>query len=116
MHWLEKDVDSEESVEGRFATVFDGMAIVQSVNPNGKTFGDLSKQLLKTVMSLGKDSERIDVVFDVYRVEPIKNAERIRRGTANLLFQKILPNQQIKAVACISIMFCKQKSFDKFPC
>ena len=36
MHWLEKDVDSEESVEGRFAKVFDGMAI-QSVNPNGKT-------------------------------------------------------------------------------
>ena len=96
MHWLENDVDSEESVEGRFATVFDGMAIIQSVNPNGKTFGDLLKQLLKTVMSLGKDSARIDVVFDVYRAESIKNAERIRRCTSNILFQKILPNQQIK--------------------
>ena len=42
------------------------MAVVQKAKTNDKTLSKLSEQLLKTVLSLGKDSERIDVVFDVY--------------------------------------------------
>ena len=75
LHALEKDIVPEETVDDRTVTVIDGMALVQKAKTIGKTFGDLSDTLLRTVMALGKDSQRIEVVFYVYRDESIKNMQ-----------------------------------------
>ena len=57
-------------------TVLDGMALVQKLRTSGKTFRELSQDLAEIVLALGKNSSRIDLVFNVYRDESIKNAER----------------------------------------
>ena len=48
-------------------------------------------------MSEGKDCTRIDIVFDVYKVISIKNAERSKRGESDAsVFKEILPGHNIK--------------------
>ena len=47
-------------------SLLDGMAFIQMTKTAAQTFGDLSDTLLRTVLFLGKDSKRIDLVFDVY--------------------------------------------------
>ena len=41
----------------------------------------LADNMLSMVLHEGTDSQRIDVVFDVYRDSSIKNAEREKRGS-----------------------------------
>ena len=72
------------------------MALIQKAKTARQTFGDLSYTLLRTVLFLGKDSKRIDLVFDVYWDQSIKNAERLRKGSGNLVFQNLKPSQPIK--------------------
>ena len=96
LHTLEKDVTPDNTVEGNIVTVLDGMALIQKAKTAGQTFGDLSDTLLRTVLFLGKDSKRIDLVFDVYWDQSIKNAERLRKGSGNLVFQNLKPSQPIK--------------------
>ena len=48
------------------------------------------------MVNLGKQSDTINLVFDVYRDESIKNAERIRRGEGNLVFQNLISSQPVK--------------------
>ena len=45
---------------------------------------------------MGKECQRVDVVFDVYRDASIKDVERNRRSTGQLTLQKIIPNFPIK--------------------
>ena len=61
LHTLEKNVTLDNTVEGNIVTVLDGMALVQKAKTAGQ-----SDTLLRTVLFLGKDSKRIDLVFDVY--------------------------------------------------
>ena len=79
LHTLGKYVTPDDTVEGNVVTVLDGMALIQTAKTAGQTFGDLSDTLLRTVLFLRKDSKRIDLVFDVYCDQSIKNAERLRR-------------------------------------
>ena len=44
------------------------------------TFGEVSEKLLNTVLTSNTSSQRIDVVFDVYRDQSIKDAERANHG------------------------------------
>ena len=62
----------------------------------GKTFFQLSEQLLRRVLSLGYSSKRIDIIIDVYKDDSIKYAEQLRRGKETLLFRNIISDQQIK--------------------
>ena len=96
LHMLEKDVDPVEDVEGDTIVIVDGMAVVQKTRICDKTFGQLSECVLRTVVNLGKHSAIIHLVFDVYRNESIKNAERNRRGEGNLLFQSLISSQPVK--------------------
>ena len=56
------------------------MSLVQKMNGNNKTFGQVAESLFTQVLHEGAQSERIDVVFDVYRHTSIKDAERLNRG------------------------------------
>ena len=64
LHALEKDFTSDDNFAGETVTVLDGMALVQKTRTTRETFGVISDILLRTVLFLGKDSKRIDLVFD----------------------------------------------------
>ena len=96
LHKLEKGVESITSNLDDAVIIIDGMALVQTAKTSGLTFGELAKQLLTTSLAIGNRSTRIDIVFDQYRKNSIKNAERSRRGVGSLLFKSIIPSQSIQ--------------------
>ena len=70
------------SPTGRSSTlVIDGQALVMSLGrpPDCNTFTEYADRFTKTVLTLGKDFNRIDVTFDRYREFSIKNATRKKR-------------------------------------
>ena len=94
---IEKDMATTDMATGRRATVVDAMGIVQKVHGEQLTFDELSDRILKQILTDGRGSERIDVVFDMYRDQSIKNAERINRGsTQGIVFSQIRPGHRIK--------------------
>ena len=77
------------------AAVFDAVAIIQRHKPTG-TFGNLSKGILRNIIKVAQ-TNRIDVVFDVYRIHSIKNAERSRREKdTSVRFTSFLPEHVVK--------------------
>ena len=77
---LQKNVQSADSIPQPSACVIDGMALVQRLKGDQKTFAAVAGTLLGRVLNEGGSSDRIDVVFDDYREESIKNAERENRS------------------------------------
>ena len=58
------------------------MAIVHKIKGDQKTFGDIASHILFKALHEASDSHRIDIVFDVYKEDSIKTAERqLRRAT-----------------------------------
>lgn len=77
---LQKNVTVAEQLPGNSASVVDGMNLVQRVKGDQVTFGDVANTVLSMALREGADSDRIDVVFDTYRENSIKNSERSLRG------------------------------------
>ncbi|KAJ8403211.1 hypothetical protein AAFF_G00354280 [Aldrovandia affinis] len=77
---LEKQVLPAETIPGPSATIIDGMSLVQKMKGNDQTFSQLAASALTQILHEGARSQRIDVVFDVYQEDWIKNAERANRG------------------------------------
>ena len=77
---LQKGLEAVENLPSRSACIIDGMAMVQRLNGDHKTFREVADLLLSMVLREGASSSRIDVVFDDYREITIKNAEREKRG------------------------------------
>ena len=69
-----------EKLGSASACVFDDMSVIQKVNANSKTSGELATDTLKKILREGQTSDRIDVVFDVYHETSVKNAKRVKRG------------------------------------
>ena len=62
--------------------IIGGMAMVQKIRGDQKTFAEVADSMTSMVLhKLGTDSQRINVVFDVYRESLIKNAKREKRGS-----------------------------------
>ena len=57
-------------------SVTDGMNLVQHLRGSQKTFAEIAEFLLSVALDEGTSSDRIDVVFDDYREDAIKSAER----------------------------------------
>lgn len=74
---------SNQSAPPTTCTVFDFMlharTIAAAAASSMKTFGDFAEMILNRIISLSKEAERVDVVFDVYQANSIKAGERIRR-------------------------------------
>ncbi|KAG1668544.1 hypothetical protein GQR58_017833 [Nymphon striatum] len=93
---LEKNIEYVESVPQNSATLLDGMAVVQKLKiDQSNTFGDIAQKFSASISQAGFASKRIDVVFDVYIENSIKNAERVRRGTSSLQFGTLLDNSKV---------------------
>jgi len=93
---LKKVLSPVERLPENSSTVIDGMALVQHLEANHMYFSDVSKLFL-TALCEGGSSGRIDIVFDVYRSESIKNAERVNRGAfSGISFRTIAPGHIVK--------------------
>jgi len=80
---LEKNATPAETMPRSSTYIIDGMGLVQKLSGNNKTFAELAKSALSRVLHEGAPSRRIDVVFDVYLEESIKNAERCNSGSGS---------------------------------
>ena len=56
----------------------------------------MSEKLLDEIPKTRRSASQIHVVFDVYKTDSIKNAERIRRSSGQLHFRTIVASQKIK--------------------
>uniref|UniRef100_UPI00358F5653 uncharacterized protein n=1 Tax=Myxine glutinosa TaxID=7769 RepID=UPI00358F5653 len=75
------------------------MANVQKMmaNTTNASFGEDSKSISSAVLREGRVNCRIDVVFDVYKENSIKNAERVKRGSESAMtFGKIASGHRLK--------------------
>ena len=73
------------------------MSIVQKLDGNQKTFGDIAKTVLKIVIREGDKCDRVDVVIDVYREGSIKDAERVNRGSGfGVKFRSLATGHKVK--------------------
>ena len=63
------------------ARIMDGMAMIQKIRGDQKTFAEVAESLMYLVLNEGTDSQRVGVVFDVYRDNSIKNPETEKRGS-----------------------------------
>ena len=87
-----------ESLHDNVATIVDAMSIVQRIKGAQKIFGDIAKKTFNTMMAEAKSAKRIDVVFDVYRDNSVKNIERVenRSATTVLRFNQVLQTHKIQ--------------------
>ena len=93
---LEAKASPADEMESPSACIIDGMSIVQKMKGDKLTFAELAEQMLDFVLRIGAGSERIDVVFDVYRQLSIKGAERTMRGAdTGIRFTNIIPGHKI---------------------
>ena len=69
---LRKNVPVGESIQQPTATIIDGMSLIQKTRGDNRTFGDVTSSILSTVLNESRDSQQVDIVFDVYRQGSIK--------------------------------------------
>ena len=62
---VEKLTEPLDSLPDAYASIFDGMAIVQKARATELTFGELAHQTFQSILSSSRGTKRIDVVFDV---------------------------------------------------
>lgn len=93
---LQKDITAADVIPQPCARIIDGMAMVQKMRGDQKTFAEVADCLMSITLNEGTDSQRIDVVFDVYKEESIKNAEREKRGSeSGHVFKNIKADHKI---------------------
>ena len=78
--FLQKNEQPAEKIPSNSAAIIDGMNLVQKVNADHLSFGDVADAILNMVLGEGAHSKRIDVVFDTYQEMWIKNSQRSLRG------------------------------------
>ena len=97
MHDIAQNVPVVEVFTEKSACIEYGMSIVQKLDGNQKTFGDIAKTVLTIVIREGDQCDRVDVVFDVYREGSIKDAERVNRGSGSgVKFRSLATGHKVK--------------------
>ena len=95
--FLEKKAAAAHAIPTPSACIIDGMSLLQKIHGDNMTFNNIAMTLFNSALHIGSESDRIDVVFDVYTDMSIKNAERIKRGSeSGILFGQIVPGHKIK--------------------
>ena len=93
---LEEDTTYVNSFPKSSCSIFDGMVLVRKVKRFGLTFDKAADEIFNAALSSANRSTRIDIVFDIYKVESIKNVERNRRCSDTLSFKKIVGTNVIR--------------------
>ncbi len=73
---------------------------MKKLDPPVKTFHSLAVTLISIIAKAGCNSKEVYIVFDSYREDSIKNAERKRRGKSkeSIVLDEISPNQSVPVV------------------
>ena len=71
----QKQVLPAGTIPGPTATIIDGSSLVQKTKSNDQPFSQFADAALIHILHEGVRSHRIDVVFDVYQEDSIKNAD-----------------------------------------
>ena len=104
------------SLNGEMAClIIDGQALVCALRkPKGiKTFGQLADIFVHSVLSQGHQYARIDVVFDRYRVNSIKENTRNRRTKTKKAIRKMINGRDIPLPEnWDNFMACKENKSD----
>ena len=95
LHKLEAYVTPVKDVPLNSAMIIDAMALFCQIRTSKMTFDEFVMKLLRHVLSIGQNSERIDVIFDAYRDSSVTDIERNRRPSGNLTLQEIIPTSPI---------------------
>ena len=66
--------------------IVDGMAYVRQIKTTDLSYKDFSMKLLNYGLNSRKYASRIDVVFDVYKENSIKDVEWAQRSSGDLVF------------------------------
>ena len=85
-----------ESFQTDYVLIIDGVAAVRQFKVAGLTYKTFAGQLQRYFIALGKNASTIDVIFDVYHQNSIKDVERNRRCQGELPFNRIFPNSEIR--------------------
>ena len=94
---LEKSTEPWNSQLSHHVSLIDGMAILQKEKVSAITFGQLANKLLQTIIKMSTCAARIDVVFDTYIDNSIKDAERIKRSlSGSIKFRNIKKDHPVK--------------------
>ncbi|KAK3746969.1 hypothetical protein QZH41_002521 [Actinostola sp. cb2023] len=112
---LQKNVPAADIIPEPSACIIDGMALVQRLKGDHKKFSDVADSLLGMVLHEGSSSNRIDVIFDVYRETSIKNAEREQRGSeCGNEFRNIQPEHKVQQWRKFLLKPKNKKAFTTF--
>ena len=76
---LEKDTTYVNNFPKSSCSILDRMALVRKVKCVELTFDKAADEIFNAALSSANGSTRIDIVFDIYTDESIKNVERNRR-------------------------------------
>ena len=85
-----------QELPSNYCMIIDGMAAVRQLKASGLTCKEFAAKLLKRAIRIVKNTKRIDVVFDVYLDNSIKDVAKNRRSHSELMLNQILPTSQIK--------------------
>jgi hypothetical protein len=96
LHKLEGSMEPIVEIPAGCAYIVDGMAAVRQMKTAQLTYRAFAQGFLKHILSVGRNARRIDVVFDVYVTNSIKDVERNRRSQGHLMLQQIVPTAIIK--------------------
>ena len=97
MNDIAQNVHRKKVFTEKSACIVYGMSIVRKLDGNQKPFGDIAKTVLKIVIREGDKCDRVDVVFDVYREDSIKDAERVNRGSGSgVKFRSLATGHKVK--------------------
>ena len=69
-----------EEIPENLSFIIDAMSLAQKIKGKQKTFQEVAETLFHKSICKKGSSNRIDLVFDVYKQKPMKNAERRNRG------------------------------------
>ena len=96
MNKLEGDTEAVDVLRKDHTLVVDGMTYVWQIKTSDLTYQEFSAKLLRHIINSGKCVSRIDVVFDVYKENSVKDVERARRSNGRLVLKQIVPSSPIK--------------------
>ena len=86
-------MSATESVSVPPLTIIDGMSLIHKLPGENRTFSEVSDHLFSLVLQAAGSSQ--GVVFDVYKDQSIKDAERLSRGSSDVynLLKYCLPTE-----------------------
>ena len=82
---LKKHWGPVENLPEYSSTVIEETAQVQRLKADITCFSDVSKSLFSKALWEESSSDRVDIVFDIYRQASVENTERLNQGSLTAL-------------------------------